>query len=447
MIIQNREDLISSSPRARAIELIEFGIRQVMPSNLMKSAVKMDRINKRLTIKGDPYDILRGRIFVIGGGKAAGQMAGELEEILGPGSIRAGIVNCDHTAEHTTKISINRAGHPLPDEAGVHGIQEMLAMKARYSIGKGDIVICLISGGGSSLLPYGVSGVTLDDHRIITEQLLRCGADIKERNIVRKHVSLTKGGNLGKFYEPATVISLVISDVVGDDLDVIASGPTVPDSSTFKDAYAVLDKYNLLDKAPASIVNHIVRGCQGREAETPKTLNNCINYIIGNTQMALESMAEKVNDLGLKPLIITSDLTGDTAEAAYRLAADVKAGLYKGFSVLLLGGDTTPRVPDNAGKGGRNQHFAAVSMLAMQGFRSPWLVASAGTDGTDYITGVAGAIVDDLSLEHARSAGINVEQYINSFDSNTLFDRIGRSLIVTGPTSTDVSDIILYLLN
>ena len=447
MIIKNREDLISSSLRARAVELIEAGIKSVMPHELIQSAIKFNRRNKKLTVVDHTYDTARHRIFVIGGGKASGQMAEELEKILGPANITAGVVNCKSTDYKTEKIKLIKAGHPLPDEAGVRGVREMLAMKARFGIGKGDLVICLISGGGSSLMPCPTTSITLEDQQDITQLLLGCGANIKEINTVRKHLSFTKGGNLGEFYDPATVVALLISDVVGDDLDAIASGPTVPDSTTFKDAWDVLTRYGLLDKAPPHVTEYIRRGCENREPETPKALYNCDNYIIGNNRMALDAMAEKARDLGLKPFIVTAELTGDTSEVAYRLADDMQAGHYKGFSVILLGGETTPTLPGNAGKGGRNQHFAAVSMLAMQGLRTPWLVASAGTDGSDYMADIAGAMVDERSLRQAREAGIDVEDYIKRFDSNTLFNRLGRSLIITGPTGTNVSDVILYLLS
>lgn len=446
LFIKNREELISSNLRARAVELIETGIKRVMPADLMRSAIQFDRRVKKLFVMGQSFDIARSRIFVIGGGKASGQMAEELEKIIGPARITAGIVNCKSSGYHTEKISIIQAGHPLPNITGVQGVREMLAMKARYDIGKGDLVICLISGGGSSLMPCPATGITLEDQQDITQLLLSCGANIQEINTVRKHISLTKGGNLGEFYSPATVVSLIVSDVVGDDLDTIASGPTVPDPTTFKDAYDVLRKYNLLDKAPRQVTDYIRRGCNDREAETPKELANCHNFIIGNNRMALEAMAEKARDLGLKPYIVTAELTGDTADVASRLADEMKTGYYKGFSVILLGGETTPTLPDNAGKGGRNQHFAAVSMLAMKGLAAPWLVASAGTDGSDYLADIAGAMVDDRSLDNARAAGINVEQYIGQFDSNSLFNKMGRSLIVTGPTGTNVSDVIVYLL-
>jgi len=446
VIIKNREELITSGQRARAIELIEAGISSVLPSNLMRASVRYNRRRKHLSINGHRYDLSKGRIFVVGGGKASGAMAAELEKIVGPDSITAGIVNSKSVGEELGRIRVVRAGHPVPDQVGVNSVKEMLSMKARYSIGKGDLVLSLISGGGSSLLPCPVDKVTLEDKQAVTQLLLRCGADIKEINTVRKHLSIIKGGGLARFFAPARVISLIISDVVGDELDVIASGPAVPDPSTYQDAFGVLRKYDLLEKAPPAVVHFIKRGCDGLEAETPKKLSNSVNHLIGNNRMALEAMAEKARDLGIKPCIITSEMSGDTAQYAYSMAAKIEKGCYRGFGALLIGGETTPKLPEDAGKGGRNQHYAAVSMFAMRQYPAPWLVASAGTDGSDYIEDVAGAIVDDRSLACAETAALDVRDYVDRFDSNTLFRRMGKSLIITGPTGTNVSAVLVYLL-
>lgn len=445
MIVKNREDLISSSLRARALELIEAGINRVLPANLMRAAVKYSAAKRRLTVGGVKYDLSRGRVFIVGGGKASGLMAEEMERVIGPGMVTAGIINCKANGYKTERVDIKVAGHPVPDESGVRGVREMLAMKGRYNIGKGDLVICLISGGGSSLLPCPVTGVTLEDKQDMTQLLLGCGADIKEINTVRKHLSLIKGGGLANFYEPARVVSLIISDVVGDDLAAIASGPTVADRTTFADARKVLKKYGLMEKAPENAIGFINRGCEGLEAETPRVLSNCDNYIIGNNRIALEAIAEKARDLGLKPSILTSEMAGDTADLARKMAADVLNGKYRGFDVVLLGGETTPTLPENAGKGGRNQHYAAVSMLAMKDCSCQWVVASVGSDGSDFLPDVAGAMVDNRSLDLARAAGLDVEDYVERYDSNSLFLKMGRSLIVTGPTGTNVSDILLYL--
>jgi glycerate 2-kinase len=446
LIIKNREELISSGLRARAIELIEAGVTRVLPANLLRQSVRYDQAGKRLIINGTAYHLSKGRLFVVGGGKAAGLMSEEIERIIGPEMITAGIVNCKTDDHDTKKIEVIRAGHPVPDEAGMYGVRSMLAMKGRYDLCKNDLVLCLISGGGSSLMPCPVTGVSLEDKQNITKLLIRCGADIKEVNTVRKHLSLTKGGGLGKYYEPARVVSLIISDVPGDDLDAVASGPTVPDLTTFREAYAILGKYGLLKKAPLNVVNFIKRGCDELEAETPKGLFNCDNYIIGNNRMALDAMEEKARDLGLKTFTFPAELTGDTTSVAKKMAKKIIDGHYRGFDVILIGAETTPTLPEKAGKGGRNQHYAAVSMLAMEGCTFPWLIASTGTDGYDFLTDVAGAIVDNRSLGAAAAAGINVQDYIDRFDSNTLFKKLGRSLIVTGPTGTNVSDVLLYLL-
>jgi hydroxypyruvate reductase/glycerate 2-kinase len=446
LIIKNREELISSNLRARAVELIEAGITRVLPANLLRAAIKYNHERRSLRVMGESYDLSRGRIFVVGGGKASGLMAEELERIISPADITAGIVNCNSGNYETKKISVRQAGHPLPDEAGVHGVQDMLAMKARHSIGRGDLVICLVSGGGSALLPCPASGITLKSQQEITLLLLRCGANIKEINTVRKHLSLIKGGRLGAFYEPAKIVSLIISDVVGDDLNTIASGPTVPDPSTFSDAQDVLKKYGLTAKAPKNVVDFISRGLDGLEAETPKETCNCDNYVIGNNSMCLEAMAEKARDLGLRPNIVTAELSGDTTRMAFEKAEEIAGGNYKGFDVILLGGETTPTLPENSGKGGRNQHYVAVSMLAMKKQHPPWLVASVGTDGSDYLPEVAGAMVDDRSLPTAAAAKIDIDDYIARFDSYSLFSNMTRSLIITGSTGTNVSDVILYLL-
>ncbi len=446
MIVKNREELISSNLRARAVGLIESGITRVLPANLLRTAVKYNHDRRILRVMGTSYDVSHGRIFVVGGGKAAGLMAEELEKIIDPAHITAGIVNCKSGGYQTSKILIRKAGHPLPDDAGVNGMHEMLALKSRHSIGKGDLVICLISGGGSALMPSPAGGITLENQQEMTQLLLRSGADIKEINTVRKHISEIKGGRLGAFYEPAKIVSLIISDVVGDDLNTIASAPTVADPTTFRQAQAVLEKYGLLDLAPKTVVDFIKRGMNGLEAETPKESRNCDNYIIGNNGMCLEAMAEKARDLGLRPVIVTAELTGDTAAVARQKADEIVARKYKGFDVILLGGETTSTLPENSGKGGRNQHYAAVSMLAMQKLATPWVVASVGTDGSDYVAEAAGAMVDDRSLPQAQSAGIDVDDYIARFDSYELFRRMTRSLIITGPTGTNVMDVILYLL-
>jgi glycerate-2-kinase len=446
MIIKNKNELSNTPLRKQALDIVEAGISRVLPSTVMKYSLKIDPAKKILSIQDKDYDISKGRIFVIGGGKASGLMAQTLEEIIGPGNIACGIVNCNSKNYQTNKIKIVEASHPTPDQRGVRGVEQMLALKDRYSIKKNDLVICLISGGGSALMPCPVDEITLRKKRKMTKLLLESGPTIQEINAVRKHLSKIKGGQLGKFFSPAPVISLIISDVIGNDLDAIASGPTAPDKSTFLDAYNVLDKYEILDKAPRSIVDLLAKGCAGKIEETPKKLDNCTNFIIGDNRLALEAMASEAEKLGFKPFIVTAEQKGDPTDMAKLRAEEILNSKYKNYDVILIGGETTPKLPDNHGKGGRNQHCAAVSMMALKDYPGEWVMTSMGTDGSDYLPDIAGAIVDKNSLETSRTTGIEVQSYLDRYDSSTLLEKIGNSLIKTGNTGTNVGDAAVYIL-
>jgi glycerate 2-kinase len=447
MIIQNRRELTTTESRDKVLQIIEAGIKRVLPTKIMRAAVSYDAVRQIIGIQGDSFSLSEtSRIFVIGGGKASGLMAQALEGIIGIRNITDGVVNFKGGAVRTQRIKTVTSGHPTPDQRGVGGVKEMLALKDRYKIGKNDIVICLLSGGGSALMPYPVDGVSLKDKQRITELLIGSGAKIDEINTVRKHLSRVKGGWLASFYAPAKVISLILSDVIGNDLATIASGPTTPDPSTFADAYNVLNKYDLVTRAPKSVVGFIERGRWGKVSETPKALSNCRNYIIGDNTLALEAMAAKAKELGFSPYIITSQQTGDTTEVARSRAREVLKDKYAGHNLLLVGSETTIKLPPKAGRGGRNQHYAAVSLLAMAKYPGRWLVASVGTDGSDFLPDVAGAIVDRSSLKTAKAKKLDIEDYIKRCDSKTLLKSIGSSLIVTGDTGTNVGDVVVYLV-
>jgi len=446
VIIKNRETLATTELRKKALDIVEAGIARVLPPSIMRAAVKYDAANRILTVNANTHRLSTGRVFVIGGGKASGLMVEALEDIIDPANISMGMVNCKSGHYKTSKTKIILAGHPIPDERGINGVKEMLALKERYYINESDVVICLISGGGSALMPCPIDGISLRDKQSITELLLSSGAEIDEINAIRKHLSESKGGRLGHFYSPATVISLILSDVIGNNMSVIASGPTFPDSSTFLDAYNVLKKYDLLARVPESVIDFLRKGCQGEVAETPKILDNCYNYIIGDNKLALEAMLKKANEVGFTPYIVTAKQKGDTTTVACSKAKEVLSSRYSGYDAILIGGETTPRLPAIAGKGGRNQHYAAMSILAMKQYPGEWVVASVGTDGSDFLPDVAGAIVDNDSLDNAKAKGIDVKSYLNGYDSNTLLDKIGGSLVITGDTGTNVGDVILYLL-
>jgi hydroxypyruvate reductase/glycerate 2-kinase len=446
MIIKNRAELATTELRKKALDIIEAGIERVLPPNIMKNALSYDTASRVLTIDNTTYNLSHGRIFVIGGGKASGLMAKALEGIIPPIHITAGAVNCKGGDYKTGKIKVVPAGHPIPDYRGVEGVKEMLSLKDNYSIGREDTIICLISGGGSALMPYPAAGIKLEDKQKITELLLSSGAEITEINTVRKHLSRIKGGHLGFYYAPSTVISLILSDVIGNDLSVIASAPTYPDATTFSDAYNVLEKYDLLSTAPEGVMNHLEKGCRGKVAETAKSLNNCHNFIIGDSRLALEAMLIKAREAGFATRLVTAEQKGDTTAVAMKRAGEILNLKYAAYNALIIGGETTPRLPTPAGRGGRNQHYAAISMLAMEEYPGQWLVASISSDGSDFLPDVAGAIVDGNSLAKAKTSGLNVKAYLDRYDSNTLLGQIGNSLVITGDTGTNIGDLILYLL-
>ena len=447
MIIKNKEQLATTRIRKAALEIVEAGIERVLPSTVLEKGIHFDADRKMLQIDDDIFSISNGRIFVIGGGKASGLMAKSLEIIVGLDQITDGIVLCKETQIRPKHIKTLNAGHPIPDQRGISGVQSMLQLKNQYSICRDDFVICLISGGGSALMPFPANGITLSDKRILTEQLLLSGASINEINAVRKHISNIKGGRLGQFFSPATIISLIISDVVGNDLSVIASGPTFPDSSTFADALKILQQYGLFEKAPPAVIELLKKGCQGSIPETPKTLDNCYNYIIGDNLLALEAMAEKAKDLGFNPRILTSQQKGDTQTVAEYIAKEVLKPINQEFDVFLLGGETTIKLPEIAGKGGRNQHYAAVSLDAMKVCPDEWALCSIGSDGSDYLSEVAGAIVDRHTITCLDNENIEVQPFLDSCDSNTLLNKVGNSIVVTGNTDTNVGDLIVYILD
>lgn len=295
-------------------------------------------------------------------------------------------------------------------------------------------------------MPCPVDAITLEEKQQTTSLLLASGADINEINTVRKHLSCVKGGRLGRYFAPATVISLILSDVIGNDLSVIASGPTYPDRSTFGSALGSLQKYGLRTRIPASVIDYLERGSAGQVEETPKALSNCYNFIIGDSSVALRAMKDKAAELGLKPVIASTQQKGDTAAAAMAAASSITGWKDRGYDTVLIGGETTPRLPANAGKGGRNQHYAAVSMMAMKEYGGHWVVASVGTDGSDFLPDVAGAIVDDSSFPRLESKGVDVSSYLERFDSYNLLERLGDSLVVTGNTGTNVGDVMVYVL-
>ena len=385
-------------------------------------------------------------IYVVGAGKAAASMARAAEKVLGR-RIAAGYINVKdgHTAK-LRRIEQNECGHPVPDERGVAGARRIAEIAAAAQ--KDDLVLCLISGGASALTPLPAEPITLEEKRAVTRLLLDCGADIHEINTVRKHISKFKGGQLARLAAPATVETLLLSDVIGDDLDVIGSGPTAPDASTFSDAAAILRRFGLMDRLPESVHDRIARGALGEIADTPKPGDSIFrrvrNTIVGNNRLALKAAARRARELGYRPLILASDVEGETREIARMHAAIAKEMVHDGRPVrppacVITGGETTVTIRGK-GLGGRNQEFALAAALDIAGLPNV-LIFSAGTDGTDGPTDAAGAYADGATLARKPDA----RRYLDQNDSYHYFEALG-DLVVTGPTNANVMDVRLILV-
>lgn len=392
-------------------------------------------------------DVSRFRnIYVVGAGKAGASMARATERALGR-RITAGLINVkDGHVAKLRKIELNECGHPVPDERGVAGARR-IAELARAS-GAGDLVVCLISGGASALLPLPADGITLEEKQQITRLLLACGAPIEHINCLRKHISLIKGGQLARLAAPAAVESLLLSDVIGDSIDVIGSGPTAPDISTFAEAAAILDRYGIRDHLPASISRRIERGLQGEIAETPKPgdviFKRVRNTVVGGNRLALDAATRAARSLGYRTLVLSSSIQGETREIARMHAAILREAAEHGQPVkppacIISGGETTVTLK-GSGLGGRNQEFALAAALEIRGLPNV-LVFSAGTDGTDGPTDAAGAMADGQTVERNPEA----LRFLDDNDSYHYFQPLG-DLVMTGATNTNVADVRIMLV-
>ncbi|BAI62060.1 putative glycerate kinase [Methanocella paludicola SANAE] len=448
MKIKNAEGVIRGDRRrADALDILKAGIEAVMPENVIRNSVRLER--NVLDVGGRRYDISGYRnIYVAGGGKASGTMAVALEKIL-DGRITAGIVNDRYGVEVKTRtIKVNHAGHPLPTEDGVRGVKEMLDMLARG--GPGDLVVFFISGGGSALLPFPAEGISLEDCIGLTDLLLKSGARIAEMNAVRKHVSAIKGGRFLKYTGGAAVISLIVSDVVGDDISFISSGPTAPDATTYAEALAVLEKYDIYDNTPASIKVRLENGVRGEIPETPKPgdpiFERVNNVVVAGNIIALEAAAKKAFELHYRPLILGSCIIGESREVGLVLSGIAKECLKSGNPVeppaaIISGGETTVTIR-GSGKGGRNQELV---LGFLQNYTPGATIVSADTDGIDGVTDACGAIADGTTLERAKKGGLFIADALKENSSYDFFRSLG-DLIFTGPTGTNVSDLRLILV-
>jgi hydroxypyruvate reductase len=436
--------------RSHALRIFNAALRAARP---IEAVLRHCRVEGNTFIAGkERYRLDRFRnVYVIGAGKATAAMAQAAERLLG-NRIRGGLINVkyDHTAR-LRRIEINECAHPVPDEAGVRGAGRIARIAEQATAD--DLIVCLISGGASALMPSPAAGLTLDQKQTTTKLLLNSGATIHEMNAVRKHLSGLKGGLLARLASPATVVSLLLSDVIGDDLDVIGSGPTAPDRSTFAGARAILEKFALLDRVPDAVVERIERGIEGDIEETPKPgdplFGRVQNVVVGSCALAVNAAERQARNLGYHTLVLSTMIEGETREVAKVHAAIAKEILMSGRPVkppacVISGGETTVTIRGD-GLGGRSQEFALAAALDLDGVHGV-VVLCAGTDGTDGPTDAAGAIADGRSVARGTAAGLDSKRCLAANDSYHFFEPLG-DLIKTGPTNTNVMDVRLILVD
>ncbi len=435
--------------RKHALQIFETGLQAVDPKRVIVRHVTLK--NSVLQIGAKRFDLRDyEKIWVVGAGKAVAPMAEALEDLLADRITDGIIVVKDKHGLPLKKIKVREASHPVPDERGVKGTEEILALVEKAA--ERDLVICLISGGGSALLIAPVQDISLADKQNATKLLLASGATIHEFNTVRKHLSRAKGGRLAQMAYPATLASLILSDVVGDDLDVIASGPTVPDPSTFQDAEKILKHYGIWDQLAPSVDRHIKKGVAGQTADTPKSddaaFQRCSQVLVGTNLHALQAAAAKAEELGYRSLILSSKVEGEAREVARfysAIAKEIRSSKHpmQPPACVLCGGETTVTL-HGEGRGGRNQEFALAAALAIKGWENV-VVLSGGTDGTDGPTDAAGAIADGTSVARARKNGLDPADFLRRNDSYSFFKPL-EDLLMTGPTRTNVMDIYMLLI-
>ncbi len=438
------------APLRRAVtSVLSAAIRAVEPQAAVARALTVQgpilRVGRRR------YDLRTLRhIYLVGAGKACAPMAAACERVLGRRLTAGVVVVKDGHGMPLRRVEVVEAGHPLPDDRGARAAERILELVSQA--GADDLVLCVISGGGSALLPAPAGGITLREKTTVTDLLLRSGATIREINAVRKHLSRIKGGQLARAASPARVAGVILSDVPGDTLDAIASGPISPDPTTFEDALDVLRRYGLVDQVPPSVRSHLERGAAGQEPETPKPGDPLFRRVhvevVGNIDVAVEAAAARVGRLGFRPLVLTTRLEGEAREAARVIVSIARAVREQGRPVrppacLLAGGETTVTVR-GPGRGGRCQEFALAAALAIDGWEDV-VVAACGTDGTDGPTDAAGALADGATAARARAVGQDPAQALARNDAYPFFQAL-TDLLISGPTRTNVTDVYVVMI-
>ncbi|MFX1377156.1 MAG: glycerate kinase [Promethearchaeota archaeon] len=451
--------------RKVAIKALEKAIGAVKPKSLIKNSIKIQ--DNILTIQNDEYDLEKyNKIYIIGGGKATAEMGLTLEKILSnfKDIEYEGIINVPQDSVKSelfevSKIKINFASHPIPDERGLKGTKQIIDLvKKSY---KNDLILCLLSGGGSALLTLPRTGISLTDLQTTNSLLLASGASIHEINTIRKHLSDFKGGNLAKFiYElsGATLISIIISDVVGNKLDSIASGPTVPDSTNFKDAIGLLEKYKIFEKIPKSVRNHLKEGVQNSKQETPKSDDECFqnvhNYLVGSVKIAVNKLIPFLTLQDFQVFFLSDEIVGEAKKYGRSLYNIIFQKIEETskettpYKIALVGSGELTVTIEGKGIGGRNQEMllSFLDFIKRKEFPYDFLILGANLDGIEGNSKAMGALIDNYVLTQIKENKIDTKKYLNNNDSNSFFNLVGTA-VITGPTGCNVNDLLLVLLH
>lgn len=459
-LINNYDELIGKSKgknrlaRETVLALIESALEAADPKTAVKKSLLLKEY--KLIINGRILDLNSlGNIYVVGGGKASGIMAEAVEEVLEE-RISDGCVNILRGTRNrfrTSKIELVEASHPVPDKNGLEGAKRIihLADKAREN----DIVLCLISGGASALIPLPAERISLEELQDINRALLRSGADINSMNAVRKHLSAIKGGNLAKAAYPATIVSLIISDVVGDPLETIASGPTVPDPTTYRDAVNVLKEFEIWDSCSEGVKKHLDEGLKGHYPETPKpgdpVFGKVFNLLIATNRIACIAAQEEAQRRGLNSRVLTTYLEGEARDAGILISGIAKEVLHHNKPwekpvVVILGGETTVTVRGKgSGRGGRNQELVLSAALKLKGVEGV-AIGAVDSDGIDGFSEAAGAVIDGQTILESKRKGLDASSFLLENNSTAFFEAINDCLIFTGPTGTNVNDLVFVTM-
>ncbi len=437
--------------RAIAAQLQQAALAAVDPAEAVYRVVS--RVGDQLLIDRQAYALRDfDHVYVVGAGKAAVPMAEALGEVLRDHLNSGVIITKYHHLDRSLpdQLRVHEAGHPVPDEQSVAATRDLAALLDQVT--PRDLVFCVISGGGSALMTLPAEGITLADLQATTQLLLRAGATIQQINAIRKHLDTIKGGGLARLAHGAPIISLILSDVIGDDLSVIASGPTVPDPSTFADAWRVIEQFDLADQLPAAVRARLERGLSGEIPDTPKPgdplFDRVQTVIIGSNAQAAQAAEAAARQLDFNTLLLSTQVQGEAREVAQVAAAIAKEiALYnrpaQKPACLILGGETTVTVK-GSGLGGRNQELALAAAIAIDGLPNI-LIAALGTDGTDGPTDAAGAIATGETVGRAQAIGLDAQTHLANNDAYHFFQALD-DLIVTGPTGTNVNDLLFVLV-